>query len=69
MSKKLYVVSGISDQDWERIFSCIRFAAVFADTILDNEDIQILKKIKIRDLDQNKNLKKDITKWLCREIK
>ena len=64
MSKKLYIVLGIDDQDWEEIFSCLRFAAMFADDSLRNDDIKILKNIKIRDLNQNKDIKKYIENWL-----
>ena len=64
MPKKLYIVQGLNDQDWEEIFSCLRFAATFADNSLKNDDLKILRNIKIRDLDQDKDLKKYIAKWL-----
>lgn len=66
MTKKLYLIGGIKERDWEKIFSCIRFAALFVDNKQKNEDIKILKKIKIKDLDLDKNLKKNIEKLLCR---
>ena len=55
---------GISDQDWEEIFSCLRFASMFSDKGLNNDDLRILKNIEVRDLDHDNNLKKDIKKWL-----
>ena len=61
---KLYVVSGITDEDWEEIFCCLRFAMIFEDNNSRKDDIEILKNIKIRDLDQNNHLKKDMEKWL-----
>lgn len=64
MIKKLYVVGGITDMDWEEIFSCLRFAAMFSDNSLKNDDIKILKNIKVRDLDQDKDIKKYIENWL-----
>ena len=64
MIKKLYVVSGITDIDWQEIFSCLRFAMMFADNSLKNSDIEILNNIKIRDLDQDKDMKKYIENWL-----
>lgn len=64
MKKKLYIVTGINDQDWQEIFSCLRFTAMFADNSLKNDDIRILKNIKIRDLDQDKEIKKYIENWL-----
>ncbi len=64
MIKKLYVVSGITDQDWEEIFSCLRFASTFSDKSLKNDDLRILKNINVRDLDQDKDIKKSIQKWL-----
>ncbi|MBI4980635.1 hypothetical protein HZC30_03720 [Candidatus Woesearchaeota archaeon] len=67
MNKKLYVVGGIREEDWDKIFSCIKFAALFADDKLNLDDLKILKNIKIRDLDINKNLKRDAEKWLCGE--
>jgi hypothetical protein len=67
MAKKLYLIGGIKESDLEKIFSCIRFAALFGDNKQNNDDIQILKNIKIRDLDLNKNLKKDAEKWFCRK--
>lgn len=62
MKEKVYIVQGITDQDWKEIFSCLRFAAMFADNSLKNDDIKILRNIKIRDLDQDKDLKKYIAK-------
>ena len=64
MIKKLYVVEGITDQDWQEIFSCLRFAAMFADSSLKNDDLKILKNVKVRDLDQDKDIKKYIENWL-----
>ena len=61
---KLYIVTGINDQDWEEMLSYLEFAAMFADEGLRNNDIRILNSIKIRDLDQDKDLKKFISKWL-----
>lgn len=66
MIKKLYVVSGINDLDWQEIFSCLRFAAMFADNSLKNDDINILNNIKVRDLDQDKDIKKYIENWLLK---
>ena len=64
MSKKIYIVRGIDDRDWEEIFSCLRFAAMFADKGLKNDDIKILRNIEIRDLNQDKDIKKYIENWL-----
>lgn len=64
MIKKLYVVGGITDPDWEEIFLCLRFAAMFANSSFKNGDMRILKNIQIRDLDQDKDLKKYVENWL-----
>ena len=64
MPKKLYLVTDINDQDWENIFSCIRFASKFSDKGLKSDDMRILKNIKVRDLDQDKDIKKCLEKWL-----
>lgn len=64
MIKKVYVVTGVNDQDWQEIFSCLRFASMFSDKGLKNDDMRILKNIKVRDLDQDKDIKKHIQKWL-----
>ncbi|GEM_PF-6941620 len=64
MTKKLYVVSGITDQDWEEIFSCLRFATMFANSKFKNNGVRILKNIQIRDLDQDSDLKRYIENWL-----
>lgn len=64
MIKKSYVVSGITDIDWEEIFLCLRFAAMFANSSFKNRDMRILKNIQIRDLDQDKDLKKYVENWL-----
>lgn len=58
---KTYIVKGITDEDWEEIFSCLSFAAKFTDSSLKNN---ISEKIQIRDLDQDKDVKKYIEKWL-----
>ena len=63
MIKKLYVVSGITDIDWEEIFLCLRFAAMFANSSFKNSDMRILKNIQIKDLDQDKDLKKHVANW------
>ena len=41
-----------------------RFASMFSYKGLNNDDLRILKNIKVRDLDQDKSLKKDIKKWI-----
>ena len=64
MIKKLYVISGITGKDWQEIFSCLRFASMFVGTNQENTDLKILKNIKIRDLDQDKDIKKYIENWL-----
>ena len=64
MKKKLYIVTGITNQDWEEMLSCLRFVAMFADKDLKNDDVKILNNIKIIDLDQDKDLKRCIAKWL-----
>jgi hypothetical protein len=64
MIKKMYVVTGITDQDWQEIFSCLRFASMFSDKCLKNNDLRILKNIQVRDLDQDKDIKIYIQKWL-----
>ncbi len=69
MFKKLYIVGGIREEDWEEIFSCIKFAALFADATQKNNSLKILKKIKIKDLGFNKDLKRDAEKWLAESIK
>ena len=51
---KLYIVNGINDEDWEEILNCLRFASKFADNDLRKDDFRILKRIRIRDLDQDK---------------
>lgn len=61
---KLYVVSGINDEDWQEIMSCLRFATMFFNNNLKNEDIEILKNIRIRDLDQDRDIKSYIKNWL-----
>lgn len=66
MIKKLYVVQGINDWDWEEIFSCLRFASIFLEKGLKNYDAMILKNIKVRDLDQDKDVKEYIENWLCK---
>ncbi len=58
MIKKLYVVSGISDNDWEEIFSCLRFVSIFSDKSLKNDDLRILKNIKVRYLGRDKDARK-----------
>ena len=64
MTKKLYIVAGIDNKDWDEIFSCIRFAAMFSQNNAANIDKSILDKIRIRDLDQDKYVKKYIQNWL-----
>jgi hypothetical protein len=61
---KIYIVSGINDEDWQEIMSCLRFAAMFSDNNLKNEDIKILKNIKIMDLDQDRYIKNYIKNWI-----
>ena len=61
---KLYVVSGINDEEWEEILSCIEFSIKFSDDSLKKEDIKKLKNIQIKDLDQNNDIKKYIKNWL-----
>ena len=49
---KTYLVTGINDEEWEEILSCIRFSTKFADDSLKEEDLKILKNIKIKELSQ-----------------
>ena len=47
---KIYAVTGINDEEWEEIMSGIRFSTKFADDSLKEEDLKILKNIKIKEL-------------------
>ena len=47
---KTYVVTGINNEEWEEILSCIRFSTKFSDDSLKEEDLKILKNIKIKEL-------------------
>lgn len=58
---KTYIVTGITDEDWEEIFSCLQFANKFSDS---NEKNNISERIQIKDLDQDKDVKKYIENWL-----
>ncbi len=45
---KTYLVTGINDNDWEEILSCIEFSKKFSDN--PNEDLKILKNINIKEI-------------------
>jgi len=47
---KTYVVTGINDQDWEEILSCIEFSTKFSDNTLKEDNLKILKNIKIKEI-------------------
>lgn len=47
---KTYLVTGINDEEWEEILSCIKFSTKFADNTLKEYDLKILKNIKIKEI-------------------